>query len=173
VTRWVSRAVCALALVGLGAALQSMRAQGPATFNGTFRHVGLVVRDVDASAKSLAQVFNASYSPVHSVVPPGPSPKGYPGDPKAGVRTTEMKTNGLEIHLLQPTGGRSPWRDGLERHGDGSLQHISFGVTDLAASVTALEKLGGHLTAGAGDGFFAYVEFAQLPFTIELEKVAR
>jgi hypothetical protein len=117
--------------------------------------------------------FGVAYTPIHSITAP-PPPKGYPGDPQAGVRTTEIRTaNNLEIHLLEPTGGKSPWRDGLERHGDGSMQHVSFGVTDLAAAVAALEKLGGRLTAGAGDSFFAYVELPQLPFTIELEKVER
>ncbi len=171
--RWLPRAVGALMLVALGAWLQSLRAQPTGTFTGHFRHVGIVVNDVDASARVFARAFGVAHTPVHSIVAP-PSPKGYPGDPKAGVRTTEIRTaNNLEIHLLQPTGGKSPWRDGLERFGDGSVQHISFGVTDLAAAVGALEKLGGRLTAGAADSFFAYVELPQLPFTIEFEKVPR
>lgn len=87
------------------------------------------------------------------------------------MRTTEIRTNGVEIHLLEPTGGKSPWRDGLERHGDGSVQHLSFGVKDLAGTVKALQKLGGRLTTGSGDSFFAYLEFPNLPFTVELEKV--
>jgi len=41
----------------------------------------------------------------------------------------------------------------------------------LAGTVAALQKLGGRLTAGAADSFFAYLEFPNLPFTIELEKV--
>ena len=169
--RWIPRAACALMLVALGAWLQSLRAQPAGTFTGHFRHVGIVVKDVDASARVFARAFGIAHSPIHSIVAP-PAPKGYPGDPKAGVRTTEIRTaNNLEIHLLEPTGGKSPWRDGLERSGDGSVQHISFGVTDLAAAVGALEKLGGRLTAGAADSFFAYVELPQLPFTIELEKV--
>ncbi len=169
--RWVPRAACALMLVALGAWLQSLRAQPAGTFTGHFRHIGIVVKDLDASAQAFGQAFGVSYPPVHAATP-GPPPKGNPGDPKAGVITTEIRTaHNLEIHLLQPTGGKSPWRDGLERFGDGSVQHISFGVTDLAAAVGALEKLGGRLTAGAPDSFFAYVELPQLPFTIELEKV--
>lgn len=170
-SKWVPRAACALMLVVLGAWLQSLRAQPAGTFTGHFRHVGIVVKDVDTSARVFARAFGVAHTPVHGIVAP-PAPKGYPGDPRAGVRTTEIRTaNNLEIHLLQPTGGKSPWRDGLERFGDGSVQHISFGVTDLAAAVGALEKLGGRLTAGAPDSFFAYVELPQLPFTIELEKV--
>lgn len=170
-TKWAARAIAAVALMGLGAGLESLRAQKTQTFDGTFRHVGFVVKDVDASARQFAQVFGATYAPIHIAQPPGPVPKGYPGDPKAGVRTTEIRTNGVELHLLEPFGGRSPWRDGLERHGDGSVQHISFGVKDLAGTVATLEKMGGHLTTGAGDSFFAYLEFPNLPFTIELEKV--
>ncbi|MGE0394850.1 MAG: VOC family protein [Vicinamibacterales bacterium] len=168
---WIARLLGGVLLVALGAGLESLRAQRASTFDGTFRHIGFVVKDVDASARHFAQAFGATYSPIHAVVAPGPVPRGYDGDPKAGVRTTEIRTNGVEIHLLEPTGGKSPWRDGLERHGDGSVQHLSFGVKDLAGSVTALQKLGGQLTAGAGDGFFAYLEFPNLPFTVELEKV--
>lgn len=168
---WILRTAGALALVALGAGLQSLRAQGTGTFDGYFRHIGIVVKDVDASAKQFGKAFGVTYAPIH-VAAPGAPPKEYPGDPKAGVLTTEIKTaNNVEIHLLQPTGGKSPWRDGLERHGDGSVQHISFGVKDLAGAVASLQKLGGHLTAGAPDSFFAYVEMPQLPFTIELEKV--
>ncbi|MEQ1897640.1 MAG: VOC family protein [Vicinamibacterales bacterium] len=170
-TNWILRTAGAVALVALGAGLQSLRAQSAGTFTGSFRHVGFVVKDVDASAPVFARAFGVAHTPIHGITAP-PPPKGYPGDPKAGVRTTEIRTaNNLEIHLLEPTGGKSPWRDGLERHGDGTVQHISFGVTDLAAAVGALEKLGGRLTAGAADSFFAYVELPQLPFTIELEKV--
>ena len=169
--RWTARLAAALVLVGLGAGLESLCAQRTQTFDGTFRHVGFVVTDVDASARRFADAFGAAYTPVHSVVPPTPVPAGYPGDPKAGVRTTEIRTNGVEIHLLEPTGGRSPWRDGLERHGDGSLQHISFGVKDLDRAVAALQALGGRLTTGGPGTFFAYLEMPNLPFTIELEKV--
>lgn len=174
-TTWIARLVGGVLLVALGAGLESLRAQrtpsSAPTFDGAFRHIGFVVKDVDASARHFAQAFGATYSPIHAVVPPGPVPAGYPGDPKAGVRTTEIRTNGVEIHLLEPTGGKSPWRDGLERHGDGSVQHISFGVKDLAGTVAALQKLGGRLTTGSGSSFFAYLEFPNLPFTIELEKV--
>ena len=48
---------------------------------------------------------------------------------------------------------------------------MSFGVKDIAGTVAALQKLGGHLTTGGGDTFFAYVELPGLPFTIELERV--
>ncbi len=172
---WTARLTGALALVGLGIGvgvrLEAARAQRTPTFPGTFRHIGFVVQDVDASARHFAEAFGATYSPVHAVVPPTPVPAGYPGDPKAGVRTTEITTNGVEFHLLEPTGGKSPWRDGLERHGDGSVQHISFGVKDISAAVTALQALGGRLTTGGPVAFFAYLEMPNLPFTIELEKV--
>lgn len=168
---WTTRLLAATLLLAAGAGLEHTRAQHRQTFDGTFRHIGIVVKDVDASAKRVGDVFGASYPAIHAVVPPTPVPKGYPGDPKAGVRTTEIKTNGVEIHLLEPTGGKSPWRDGLERHGDGSLQHVSFGVKDIAGTVRALEALGGHVTTGGSDAFFAYVELPGLPFTIELERV--
>jgi hypothetical protein len=168
------RAAYALALITFGAWLQSIRAQAPPqtvpTINGTFRHLGFVVRDINEAAPRFSRVFNATYPPIHGaggiVFPPD-----FTGDRNTSIRTTEIRTNGVEMHLLQPIGGASSWRDHLEKHGDGSLQHISFGVVDLAGTVEALRKLGGKVTTGGGDSFFAYLEFPQLPFTIELEKV--
>ena len=170
--RWTARIIGALALVALGAWLQDLRAQRAGTIDGYFRHIGFVVKDVDTSAKEFARVLGAEYNPIHGT-DPGVIvwPKDSSSDRKSGVRTTELKSNGLEIHLLEPTGGASPWRKTLEARGDGALQHISFGVKNLAGTVAALQKLGGRVVVGAGDSFFAYVEFPNLPFIVELEKV--
>ena len=169
--RYLLRILGALTLVAIGAGLQSLRAQGEGSFDGQFRHIGIVVRDVEASAKTFARVFGVTPTPIHTASQPA-LPSDYRGDPKAFVRTTELRTNNIEIHLLEPMGGGSPWREGLDKHGDGSLQHVSFGVVDLAGTITALERLGGHVTSGSPDSIYAYIEFPQLPFTVELEKVA-
>jgi hypothetical protein len=169
------RAVVALALVATGAGLESLRTRAQTTsptINGSFRHLGFVVRDIDQAAGRFAGVFGASYNPVHEA---GGLvyPDDFTGDRKTVIRTTEVRTNGFEFHLLQPIGGASSWHDHLEKYGDGSLQHISFGVVDLAGTVKALEKLGGKVTTGRGDSFFAYVALPQVPFSIELEKIPR
>lgn len=173
-TTWITRAVIALALIGLGATLESLRAQSQAqpTINGPFRHIGFVVRDVDRAAAQFAGVFGATYSPLHTV-DKMVFPADFKGDRKTAIRTTEVRTNGFEFHLLQPIGGASSWHDHLEKYGDGSLHHISFGVVDLAGTVAALQKLGGTVTVGGADSFFAYLQMPQVPFTIELEKVAK
>jgi hypothetical protein len=176
VNKRIGRAITAIALIGwgvvLGATLTSLRAQTAApTIKGSFRHIGFVVTDVDASAAKFAGVFGAAYTPVHSidklVFPPD-----FKGDRRTAIRTTEVRTNGLEFHLLQPIGGASSWQDHLGKYGNGSLHHISFGVTDLAGTVAALKKVGGTVTVGGADSFFAYLEFPQVPFAIELEKVS-
>ncbi len=166
----------ALALVATGAGLQSLRTHAqttkPPTINGPFRHLGFVVRDIDEAAARFARVYGATYPPVHTaggIV----YPDDFKGDRNTVIRTTEVRTNGFEFHLLQPIGGASSWRDHLEKYGDSSLQHISFGVADLAGTVKALELLGGKVTTGRADSFFAYVSLPQVPFSIELEKIPR
>jgi len=149
-----------------------LRAEPTATLDGYFRHIGIVVRDVDQASKDFATIFGTIPTPIHTAGQPA-LPKDYRGDPNAFVRTTELRTNNVEIHLLEPQGGASPWRNGLDKHGDRSVQHISFGVTDLRRAISSLEKVGGHVTSGGSDSIYAYIEFPQLPFTIELEKVAK
>ena len=128
------------------------------------------MKDVDKAVKAYSAIFGATAPPIHTA---GQLqlPKDYQGDPKAFVKTTELRTNSVEIHLLEPVGGISPWRDGLDKYGDGSLQHISFGVTDLPGTIEALRKVGGTLVSGGPTSIYAYMRFQQLPFIIELEKV--
>src|SRR6185295_8199817 len=109
--KWIARIIGALALVALGAWLQNVRAQRAPTFDGYFRHIGFVVKDVDKTAEVFGRIFGAGYTPIHSTDPKVIVwPKDSASDRNSGVRTTEMKTNSVEIHLLQPTGGASPWR---------------------------------------------------------------
>lgn len=169
---WAARVVMAIALMGIGAALQSVPAQGRPSFDGRFRHLGFVVRDVEQSAQRFARTFGATPTPIHTL--DGVAfPKNAAGRTSTTIKTTEIRTHALEMHLLEPVGGSSPWMDHLQAHGDGSLEHLSFGVTDLAAAVRSLEALGGTVIVGASDSFFAYVAFPGLPFAIELEKVPK
>ena len=168
--KWLGRACCAVALIVLGAWLQSLRAQTSGTFGGHFRHIGFVVADADDAAARFGEAFGVT-PPAVRRVDRIPMPLTPGNDAQLFVRTTEIRTNGVELHVLEPGGGSSSWRDHLEQVGDGTVQHISFGVTDLRRAVTALEALGDTVTAGAADSFFAYVDMPQLPFTIELERV--
>ena len=167
---WLGRGCCAVALIVLGAWLQSLRAQTSGTFDGHFRHIGFVVEDADGAAAKFGEAFGVT-PPAVRRIDEIPMPRAARGDSQLFVRTTEIRTNGVELHVLEPGGGSSPWRDHLERVGDSTVQHISFGVTDLPRAVAALERLGGTVTAGAADSFFAYVDMPQLPFAIELERV--
>lgn len=166
----IRRIVCALVLMAAGAALQAAHAQTrQPTFDGTFRHIGFVVRDVEQAAKDYARLLGSDASPIHTV-DRMVWPDDFQGDRKTAIKTTELRGHALEVHLLQPIGGASPWQDHLKQYGE-SLQHISFGVRDLKGAVTLLQGMGGRVTNGGADSFYAYLEFPQLPFTIELEKV--
>jgi methylmalonyl-CoA/ethylmalonyl-CoA epimerase len=166
----LTRLVAATTLVLTGAALHALYAQATApALDLSFRHIGFVVHDAERAHKDFTRILGATSSPLHTVK--GMVwPAAFTGDRNTAIKTTEMRGHGLEIHLLQPIGGASPWRDHLEQHGD-SLQHISFGVRDLQGTVRLLQQLGGRVTTGGADTFYAYMKFDSLPFTIELEKI--
>src|SRR5688572_10613794 len=99
----------ACVLVCAGAGLHALYAQtSPATL--TFRHIGFVVRDVDQAQKEYARLLGMAASPVHTA-DRMVYPADFTGDRKTAIRTTELRGHGLEVHLLQPIGGASPWQD--------------------------------------------------------------
>ena len=124
------------------------------------------MRDVDESIKAWDAVLQAGHTPVREIkqLPFPPSSKA---DRDTVIRTAEILLNGAELHLLQPIGGANPWRDHLEKHGEGSLQHLAFRTTDVKGTVGALLAMGGTLILGS-DVSSAHIEMPQLPFTIEL-----
>jgi hypothetical protein len=84
------------------------------------------------------------------------------------VRTSEIKLNGFEVHLMQAMGGASPWRDHREKYGEGSLEHVAFAVKDVPAVASALMAKGGKLLVGKPDAGFCYIQMPDLPFIIEM-----
>lgn len=162
--------VMSSALVWLIAgSFQAPQAQVLERFNGAFKHVAFVVRDVQQSAKVYADVFGVDVPQIRNINGIV-YPSGYRGDRKAGIKLANLMLNGLQLDLLEPVGGSSPWRDFLDEHGEG-LHHISFGVTGLRNQVAVLERKGGRLTLGEpGVSGYAYVDMKPfLPFTLELE----
>ena len=137
----------------------------------TVTHIGVVVRDVETVGQVYADVFGV---PVSDVVEPAAVsfPETHSGDPKARPRIVNVQFDNMRVELAEPVGGSSPWRDFLNRHGEG-IHHIGISVTDLEGHVRLLESLGGRRTLGAIGGSYAFVDLMpQLGITIELNKVA-
>src|SRR5262249_52140378 len=100
-------------------------------------------------------------------------PSDYRGDRAAHPKVATFALNGLSIELLQPVGGPSPWRDHLEKYGEG-LHHFGFtSATGVAETTAFLVSKGGKQVVG-GSGFdTSYVDMrTSLGFTIELSKAS-
>ena len=141
-------------LVAVGVALPLSAEQAPDAGGKladiAIDHVGLVVRDVDAVAKAYADVFGVPVPAVQEET--GIQfPADFTGDRDASVKTALIALNGVSVELIQPVGGASPWRDHLDKYGEG-MHHISYhGLQDAYAQASkAIEKGGKVVVGGPG-----------------------
>jgi len=167
-TRRHAAVVLAASLVLLSTRIN--RAQSSSPFEGArIAHVGVVVRDPAAVGKMYGQVFGVSVKEPADFPGKIDFPSDFRGDRNAHPRYTFANLSDVGIEILTPVGGASPWREYLEKYGDG-LHHICFSVKDINKAIAHLTSLGGTLELGGSPGVtYAYVNFRQqLGFTIEL-----
>ena len=108
----------------------------------TVTHVGVVVRDVAKAADAWTDVFDVEISPITD---------------RAHTRVAKVHFEGMLIELEQPKVGPSPWRDFLERYGEG-IHHLAFDVARLDDHVELLESKGGTRVLGEAGGEHAMVD---------------
>ena len=154
-------------VVGSGAATQIGRAQDANSFNGTLSHVGIVVRDVDRAARVFGDVFDAEVPPP-AVSPIIPFPSGV-SDATTTVKITSFTKGNVRLELIQPLEDPSPWREFLERRGEG-VHHLAFDMdNDYGTIVKWLQSKGGTWNLGTEEVNFAYVDMTpQLGMTLEV-----
>jgi catechol 2,3-dioxygenase-like lactoylglutathione lyase family enzyme len=141
-------------------------AQPGPSFDGTLSHVGIVVRDVDKAAKVFADVFSVEV-PQTRMSPILPYPPSYGGATTAVKITSFIKGN-VRLELIEPIEGSSPWRDFLEKRGEG-IHHLAFDMGGWNTAVKRLESKGGKWILGNETVNFAYVDMTpQLGFTLEV-----
>jgi len=150
--------------VSVGLALPVSAQEAPATnvklADIAIDHVGIVVRDIDAVAKAYAEVFGLPVPAVHDETGI-PFPKGFKGDPKASVKTALFPLNGVTVELIQPIGGSSPWRDHLDKHGEG-MHHIAYhGLKDAYAWASTAVAKGGKVVVGGPGAKTVMVDLRQ------------
>jgi catechol 2,3-dioxygenase-like lactoylglutathione lyase family enzyme len=142
-----------------------LQSQTPSKMAGTLAHVAFAVRDVDKTGAAFAEVFGVTVAPGRTVRNV-PFPPSY-GGATMNVKFTQFTANGLTFELLQPLDGPSPWKDFLEKHGEG-VHHIGFNVADYLEARTMLESKGGKWTQAASPTA-AYVDMEPfLPITFEV-----
>jgi methylmalonyl-CoA/ethylmalonyl-CoA epimerase len=166
-SRFVSAIFVATTLVAARPAVAAM----PTVFDyRTVTHIGMVVKDVDKTARKVADVFELQVPAIKKTAA-APLPKGATGHAKAHTRAAEMRfDNGIVLEINEPVGGPSPWRDYLEKYGEG-IHHLSFAVPVVEDYVKLLESKGGKRVLGKEGSDYALVDLmSYLGILIELTK---
>lgn len=155
-------------LVGMfvNAPLRGEGAQMASAVEGRLSHISFAVTDVEQTAGAFADVFGVE-------MPEGQDFRDIPWGPRfpgkvMHTRRIGLNINGVSFEFLQPLDGESPWREFIDRSGDG-VHHIGFSVPDVAVASTYLESKGGIQTQAYSDAA-SYIDMtdAGLPITFEV-----
>ena len=108
----------------------------------SFDHIGIVVKDCEATVESWTSRLGIGPWRVSDV--------GF-------LKVAQASLGPVQFELLQPVEGRpSLWADFLDAHGEG-LHHVCSRVEDVDAAAAKLEAEGGKIMI-ATPGRMAYVE---------------
>ena len=91
-------------------------------------HIGIAVKDLEASNALFASLFGVSHYKVEEVV-------------SEGVKTSFFKAGPNKIELLEATNTESPIAKFIEKKGEG-VHHIAFAVTDIVSEIARLKSEG-------------------------------
>jgi catechol 2,3-dioxygenase-like lactoylglutathione lyase family enzyme len=140
--------------------------QQPTPVQGQLSHISFAVADVEKTAKAFADVFGVAMQKPQDFrdIPWGPR---FPGK-KMNTRRIGLTINGVSFEFLQPLDGESPWKEFIEKSGDG-VHHIGFSVASVPAAREYLESKGGVQTQAFSE-MANYVDMhkAGLPITFEV-----
>ena len=99
-------------------------------------HVSIVVPDIEAAARMLAEKFGLAVG-------------ARMVNEQQGVRLAYIELPGGRIELMQPSRPDSPIAKFLERNPKGGIHHLALGVDDIEQTAQALSAHGVRLL---GDG---------------------
>jgi methylmalonyl-CoA/ethylmalonyl-CoA epimerase len=124
--------------------------------------VGLVVRDIEKTAKIYADVFGMKVPNVIITDPAEVSHIKYRGaTTPARAKLAFFQMGNVSLELIEPVDGPSTWREFLDEHGEG-VHHIAFRIKGMDRVLAYLEGKGisaiqrGDYTGGR----YAYVDSA-------------
>lgn len=84
-------------------------------------HIGIAVKNLEASNKLFARLLGTSHYKIEEVV-------------SEGVKTSFFEIGGVKIELLEATNPNSPIARFIENKGEG-IHHLAFEVTDIHVSL--------------------------------------
>jgi catechol 2,3-dioxygenase-like lactoylglutathione lyase family enzyme len=143
----------------------------PALGTTTVTQVGIIVRDVEATARAWSEILGLPMPEISITDTVELAQTEYQGKRStARAKQAFFHMGQLDIELIEPIGAPSAWKDQLDQHGD-SLHHIAFGVRGMKDKVAYLASKGiplvqrGEYTGGR----YAYLDSgAQLGCILEL-----
>ena len=122
--------------------------------------VGLVVRDIERTAKAYADVLGMEVPPVRVTDPQPVAHTKYRGAPTEGqAKLVFFQMGSLSLELIEPVGGPSTWKEFLDTHGEG-VHHVAFRIQGMDEVLAYLEGKG-MFAVQRGDykgGRYAYVD---------------
>ena len=126
--------------------------------------IGIVVRDVEATARAWSEVFGLPMPPISTTDSYEITHAEYRGAATpARAKLAFFRFENITIELIEPVDAPSTWAEQLEKHGD-SIHHIAFslgGVDAMMAKLPALEAGGLKLVQRgdwAPDGRYLYLD---------------
>jgi methylmalonyl-CoA/ethylmalonyl-CoA epimerase len=133
--------------------------------------VGLVVRDIERSARAYADLFGVPVPSWSMTDPLNVAHTRYRGQPTEGrAKLAFFKLGSVSLELIEPVGGPSTWQEFLDTQGEG-VHHIAFQIDGMDQQIQVLERKGMPLLQ-RGDytgGRYAYVDgSSQLNLVLEL-----
>lgn len=108
-------------------------------------HVGIAVRDAEATAQLLSRTWAIGQPEVFDYSPT--ADEMISGEP-FGVRLVFIKFGPLTLELLQPLDDKSIWSKFIAEKGEG-IHHIAFGVSNYDEMVETLQTQGHPMLVGA------------------------
>ena len=119
-----------VAAVGLAACLAAPAGAEQAGRGGSIAHIGVVVRDVDASAAAYAALAGTPAPVIAEGVEAGEA-----------VRTARIRLANVDIELIQPVGAGGAFRAYLDTRGQG-VQHLALRTGAAGDPVDMTQSLG-------------------------------
>jgi len=124
--------------------------------------IGLVVKDIEHTAKIYADVFKMAVPNIIITDPEEETHIKFCGKPtNARAKLAFFKMGSISLELIEPIGEPSTWREFLDKYGEG-VHHIAFQIQGMDEVLNYLE--GKDIkTVQRGDykgGRYAYVDSA-------------
>ena len=108
----------------------------------TVTQVGIVVRDIDKTARAFADVFGVPVPPVSITDGVEQAHTEYKGQPsEARAKLCFFPFGQVTVELIEPIGQPSTWKDFLDAHGEG-VHHIAFEIKGMDKQITYLTSKG-------------------------------